>query len=62
MKIALMILGAALLVLGLHWIGQGTGLFIWPANPVMDNNPQWTYIGSGTAVIGALLILVARRR
>ncbi|MBI3675580.1 MAG: hypothetical protein HY243_03065 [Proteobacteria bacterium] len=62
MKIVLMIVGVLLLVLGLHWIGQGTGIFIWPSNPVMDNQIQWAYFGSGTAVIGALLILFARQR
>lgn len=62
MKSVLLIAGVLLLVLGLHWIGQGTGIFTWPSNPVMDNNIQWAYFGCGTGVIGALLILFARRR
>jgi hypothetical protein len=61
MKTIVLIVGLAALVFGLHWIGQGTGIFIWPSNPVMDNNPTWTYIGTGTGVLGLVLIAWSRR-
>ena len=61
MKAVVLIAGLAALMLGLHWIGQGTGIFTWPDNPVMDNNPTWTYIGAGTALTGYVLILWSRR-
>ena len=61
MKIALLIIGALLVLLGLHWIGQGTAIFIWPANPVMDSHIEWAYYGFGAAVVGAILIWFSRR-
>lgn len=62
MKTALLIVGAILVLLGLHWIGQGTGTFIWPANPVMDNQIQWAYFGACAALAGVVLIWYSRRR
>ncbi len=32
MKSVLLIVGLIAILFGLHWIGQGTGYFIWPAN------------------------------
>jgi len=61
MKIVLLIVGVVAVLLGLHWIGQGTGLFIWPANPVMDNNMTWAYYGGGLAVLGLIMIFRSRR-
>ena len=61
MKTAMSIVGVLALAFGLHWIGQGTGYFTWPDNPMMDNNPTWTYIGAGTGVLGLFLIWFARR-
>jgi len=54
--------GVLLGLLGLHWIGQGTGIFIWPANPVMDDHIEWAYYGGGACIAGVLLIWISRRR
>ena len=62
MKIVLLVVGAFLVLCGLHWIGQGTGTFIWPANPVMDSHIEWAYYGAVAVVAGAALIWVSRRR
>ncbi|MGD0144449.1 MAG: hypothetical protein ABSC92_14945 [Rhizomicrobium sp.] len=62
MKIVLLIVGLIALVLGLHWIGQGTGIFVWPANPVMDYHTTWVYRGAAVAVLGLLIIAYSRRR
>ena len=61
MKVVLTIVGALFLLLGLHWIGQGTGYFPWPRNPVMDNQIEWAYIGAATAVVGLVVIWFSRR-
>ena len=61
MKAVALIAGVVALVLGLHWIGQGTGMFTWPDNPVMDNNPTWIYIGIGTGLAGLGLAFWSRR-
>lgn len=62
MRIALIIIGLVLAVWGLHWIGQGTGLFVWPSNPVMDNHIEWAYAGAAGIAAGLGLIWYARRR
>lgn len=62
MKIVLLLLGIAALLIGLHWIGQGTGLFVWPANPVMDNHIEWAYYGAAASIAGLALIWRSRRR
>lgn len=62
MKIALLVVGVLALLLGLHWIGQGTGYFPSPRNPVMDGQPTWTYIGIGTALLGIIVVWYSRRR
>lgn len=61
MKIVLLVVGVLLVLLGLHWIGQGTGYFIWPANPVMDHHIVWAYYGGGAALAGLLAIWFSRR-
>ena len=60
MKIILLVVGALLLLFGVHWIGQGT--LVWPANPVMDNHIGWAYFGGCAVVAGIILIWYARRR
>ena len=62
MKRTLLVVGVLLLLLGLHWIGQGTGYFPWPHNPVMDNQPTWTYIGIGTGLVGLVVVWFSRRK
>lgn len=61
MKALLLLLGAAAVVLGLHWIGQGTGTFVWPANPVMDGHIEWAYYGGALTLLGIALIWRSRR-
>lgn len=61
MKTALLLAGIALVLYGLHWIGQGTGWVPWPANTVMDYDMAFTWYGLGLSAIGAGLIWYARR-
>jgi LPXTG-motif cell wall-anchored protein len=62
MKTVWLVLGVALLVYGLHWIGQGTGWLPWPAHTPMDNNMTFTWLGLGLVVLAGGLIGYARRR
>ena len=62
MRLLGLIIGLLLLLLGLHWIGQGTGYFPWPRNPVMDNQITWAYYGGIAVVIGLIIIWFRRRQ
>ena len=62
MKSALLIVGVAALLMGLLWIGQGTGLVHWPASSFMIDQRPWVARGGILAVVGLILIVAARRR
>jgi len=61
MKMLLTFAGFFLLAMGLFWMGQGAGYIRWPAESFMISQFQWVYYGGGTALVGLLLIIVARR-
>jgi hypothetical protein len=61
MRSALFIIGVIALLLGLVWIGQGTGIFPYPRSSFMINEVQWAYYGAATAIVGLLLMVYARR-
>jgi uncharacterized membrane protein len=61
MRIALAVIGLLLLLLGLHWISEGTGFLAYPHSPLMYLKPSWTYIGIATAIVGAALIWFSRK-
>jgi len=62
LKIVLLITGLIAILFGLHWIGQGTGWFVWPANPVMDYHVEWIYRGAGLAILGVAIVIYSRLR
>ena len=62
MKTLLLILGTAALLMGLLWIGQGTGVIQWPSSSFMLDQRPWALRGAALAVFGLALIIVSRRR
>lgn len=62
MRLAAVILGIAALLIGLLWIGQGTGFINWPASSFMIDQRPWVTRGAILAVVGLLLIAVSRFR
>jgi hypothetical protein len=60
-RTALLTAGILFLLLGLLWIGQGTGYFPYPAASFMISEMTWAYRGAGLVVAGLLLIIVSRR-
>ena len=62
MKTALLILGIIAVLMGLLWIGQGTGLIMWPASSFMLDQRPWATRGALLAVAGVVLIIFSRRR
>lgn len=62
MKKALLIVGLAAVLIGLLWIGQGTGLVHWPASSFMIDQRPWVTRGAILAVVGLFAIAASRRR
>ncbi len=61
MRALLLTLGIVALLIGLLWIGQGTGIVAWPQSSFMISQMQWAYYGAGLAVVGLILIWRSRR-
>ncbi len=61
MSRALTLVGAVLVLIGLLWIGQGTGIFPYPAESFMISQTRWVYYGAAIAVVGLLIVVFARR-
>lgn len=61
-KQALVLAAALAVVIGLIWIGQGTGHFPYPASSFMIDDPSWAYRGAGLAVVGIIAIIFLRRK
>jgi hypothetical protein len=62
MKIVARIVGVIALLMGLLWIGQGTGLIKWPASSFMIDARPWAIRGAVLAAVGLGLLLWSRRR
>ena len=61
MQTLLTIAGIILLLMGLVFVGQGSGYFPYPASSFMISQTRWIYYGAGIAVVGAILIFISRR-
>jgi uncharacterized membrane protein len=61
MRTALLVLGILALLIGLLWIGQGTGTINWPQSSFMISQVQWAWYGAALAVIGLIVIWRSRR-
>jgi len=56
MRRFLVVAGLLLLVVGLLWIGQGTGIIAWPRTSFMINQLRWAGYGAAVAALGLVLI------
>ena len=61
MKTLFTVIGAALLAMGVLWSLQGAGVIRWPAESFMIDVRPWIYYGAVTAVIGLVILILARR-
>ncbi len=61
MRMALLVVGCLAVLVGLVWIGQGTGYFPYPRESFMISRLPWAYRGAGLAVLGVVFIVVSRR-
>jgi hypothetical protein len=61
MRTSFLIIGVAALLMGLLWVGQGTGIVRWPASSFMVDQSPWIWRGALLALVGLVLIWRARR-
>jgi len=61
LRVVLLVVGILALLIGLVWIGQGTGYFPYPRSSFMISQMPWAYRGAGVAIVGLIVILVSRR-
>jgi len=61
MKNLLFVIGVLATLIGLLWIGQGTGYIAWPQSSFMISQIQWAYYGAALAAFGLILIWRGRR-
>jgi hypothetical protein len=54
MRLLLKIFGGLAVLIGIIWIGQGTGYFPYPRTSFMIDQTPWAYRGLGLAVLGLL--------
>lgn len=61
MRTPLLIAGVLCVIVGLIWLGQGTGYFPYPASSFMVGQSNWAAYGAILGVLGLLLVAVSRR-
>ena len=57
----LFVAGILLLLMGVLFIGQGTGIFPYPSYSFMVSDMGWAYRGIAIAVLGAIAVLLSRK-
>ena len=60
LSFGLFIFGVLAVLMGLLWIGQGTGVVPWPKQSFMINEMPWAYYGAVLAVLGLVGVIVSR--
>jgi hypothetical protein len=62
MQTLMTVLGVILLIMGLVFMGQGSGYFPYPAESFMISQIRWVCYGAAIAVVGALILVAILRR
>ena len=60
-RLLVIVVGTLCLLMGLLWIGQGTGYVRWPATSFMIDATEWATRGAILAILGAVMIAIGRR-
>ena len=61
LRLIMLVVGVLAVLMGLLWIGQGTGFVRWPASSFMINESAWAIRGCVLAIGGVLMIVFGRR-
>ena len=57
----ILVIGVLALLMGSLWIGQGTGIIMWPKSSFMLAERSWAYRGAVLDIVGLAMIWFARR-
>jgi len=49
-----------LILVGVVWMGQGSGYFPYPEESFMINQTPWVYWGALAAIVGIVVIVVTK--
>eukprot|EP01035_Chromulina_nebulosa_P062478 gene62477-biopygen45501 len=61
LNIVLSVIGVLAFLLGLVWMGQGSGLFPYPAASPMINQSPWVWWGALLSIVGLVVVWISRR-
>jgi uncharacterized membrane protein len=61
LRIVVLVFGFLLIAMGLLWVGQGTGLVMWPADSFMLADRTWARNGLLLAAVGGIVVWLGRR-
>ncbi|MBZ9790472.1 hypothetical protein K9B32_10105 [Rhizobium sp. 3T7] len=53
-------LAGLLILIGVVWMGQGSGYFPYPEESFMINQTPWVYWGALAAIVGIVVIVVTK--
>lgn len=62
LRIVAFVFGVLAIAMGLLWVGQGTGVVMWPADSFMLADRAWAVRGAVLAAVGCIVIWLAGRR
>lgn len=62
LRIILRIFGIVAVLMGGLWMGQGTGLILWPASSFVLDQREWVWKGALLALLGVGALWRASRR
>lgn len=60
-RIVAFVFGVLAVAIGLLWVGQGTGVLMWPADSFMLADRGWAVRGAILAAVGAIVLWLVRR-
>jgi hypothetical protein len=61
LRITLLAAGIFAVLIGLVWVGQGTGYFPYPSSSFMINQMPWVYGGMILGFLGLVAVVFSRR-
>ena len=60
-RIIVFIFGLLAVAMGLLWVGQGTGVLMWPADSFMLADRSWAVRGAVLAAVGGIVLWLSWR-